>query len=175
MHCVTKAFVEVFSRFVGGRTAVFVYNYGTIPGVVHHECAHALLGLVTGAKITEFAPFKPELESGSLGHVGIAPRGNFILRAIQKYFSASAPCLLGPLSSYFLLMLIRSRDWGVPVLVVLWYLLVSIILHSTMSSADVKQMVMGMLPIYILLALVCVVLGITPSEVFDVIREVFVL
>ena len=48
IHLIRTAILRVIGQAVGGETAWFIANRATFLGVVHHECAHALVAILTG-------------------------------------------------------------------------------------------------------------------------------
>lgn len=84
------------SGFVGGSALGCVAFYLLVfPGVVLHECAHFLACLLTGTKVTRFAPFSPARSNDGrlvLGYVRHERRA-FPVGAIIGL----APVLLNPL------------------------------------------------------------------------------
>lgn len=121
-------------------------NYLTFPGVVHHELSHALFAFLTGAKVTEIKLFRIHHKDGRLGYVSYAPRGNFITMSIQKVLSSIAPIVMGFISCSLLYLYARPELedilWQT---VLLYYLMVSIILHMSLSKQDIKVMKSGIL------------------------------
>lgn len=83
------------------------YTYATAPGVVCHECGHALFGLIFGKKIVEFVPFRPQ--NGCLGYVTWERdrEPNSLTARLGNFFSGTGPIWLGSavialLAFYFL-------------------------------------------------------------------------
>ena len=147
--------IRMISKVLGQKFALFIANYLSFIGVVHHELSHALFGLITGAKIHKVSIFHPE--GDSLGKVEMSPRGNFIVRAVQLTMAAIAPVVMGTVTEY----LLYRYAW--PALAELWqkiilvYIMISVFLHMTMSNADIKNAVKG-LPICFLIIFVVVYL-----------------
>lgn len=139
---VIKVLVSFIAKIFGRGFALFVANYLSFVGVVHHELSHALFAFVSGAKINKISLFHPEGQS--LGKVELTPRGNFITRSIQLTLSAIAPVVMGTVTEYLLF----TYAW--PSLTEFWqkilliYIMVSIFLHMTMSSADIKNALKGL-------------------------------
>jgi hypothetical protein len=78
----------------GAGSRVFFYLF-VAPGVILHETAHYLACLVTGTRVSGFAPFKPDLRSDGrlqLGYVRHARRG-----VLVEAFIGLAPLLLNSL------------------------------------------------------------------------------
>ncbi len=138
----------IIRKIFGARFTNILCNYITFPGTVHHELSHALLAFLTGAKIDHISLFKPD--GDSLGSVEYHNRGFFVLRAIQDSMSAIAPILCGAITSSAIIYVIHSCDIPIPAVIALIYILVSIILHMRMSTADIKIMWKGIPVIFIL-------------------------
>ena len=121
-------------------------NYLTFPGVVHHELSHALFAFLTGAKVTEIKLFRIHHKDGRLGYVSYAPRGNFIMMSIQKVLSSVAPIVMGFISCSLLYLYARpALEDSLWQTALLYYGLVSIILHMSLSKQDIKVMKSGIL------------------------------
>lgn len=148
-----KLLVFVLKKLIGSKLTNVLCNYITFPGTVHHELSHALLAFLTGAKIEHISLFKPD--GDSLGSVEYHNRGSFILRAIQDSMSAIAPIMCGMLTSGIIIWVLFKSDLPLWAIIALIYLLISIILHMRMSSADIKIMWKG-IPVIFLIALVIV-------------------
>ena len=86
---------------IPGRMAFYLL---VIPGVVLHEGAHYLACLLTGTKVTRFAPFSPQRSAGRrlvLGYVRHERRGFPVVAIIGL-----APILLNPLGLLFVTALL---------------------------------------------------------------------
>lgn len=129
-------------------------NYVTFVGVMHHELSHALLAFLTGAKVTKIKLFRIHHKDGALGYVAYATRGNFILQSIQKVATSIAPIICGFISSYLLWLYVRpvatENIWS---LRLFYYVLVSIILHMSLSKQDIKVMKGGLLVVITLMTI----------------------
>ncbi|MBR3575037.1 MAG: hypothetical protein IKN97_07705 [Lachnospiraceae bacterium] len=125
-----------------------VYNYLTIPGVMWHELSHALFAFVTLAKVNKIELFKPR--NGSLGRVNFTPRGPYLLRCLQLSLASCAPVITGMLAVFGYMHLIGSYSFSLPVHILLGYLIICIVLHMTMSGADLKLYFKGILVFFIL-------------------------
>ncbi|MDE7422138.1 MAG: M50 family metallopeptidase [Lachnospiraceae bacterium] len=129
-------------------------NYITFVGVMHHELSHALLAFLSGAKVTEIKLFRIHHKDGALGYVAYAPRGNFILQSIQKVATSIAPIICGFISSYLLWLYVRpvamENIWSI---CLFYYVLVSIILHMSLSKQDIKVMKGGLLVVIALMTI----------------------
>lgn len=133
--------------------AFAVANYLTFPGVMHHEISHALLGALTGAKITKINLFKPN--GNSLGSVQMIYRGPWLFRCIQGCMSAIGPVVVGIVTcllTWMYLLPVLNGGFGA---ILVYYLLFSIVLHMTMSSSDMLCFFRGAVGVYIIALLIC--------------------
>lgn len=136
------------ASFIGGKAAFVVVNYLLFPGVMIHECAHALMAVLTGAKVFEVALFRPE--GNSLGHVKIQNRGGTILRSMQNILIASAPMYIGAAVLYGCRILLLKGIESKPIAGMVLYVCISVFFHMTMSKEDIKLFTKG-IPIFMIL------------------------
>lgn len=144
-----KILYSLTVSFLGNKITYFIFNRLTFIGVFHHELSHALLATVTGAKVTKIVFFHPDGER--LGYVEYIARGNIIMRSVQQTMASIAPVLCGALTSvgiYYYMSVSTLVLWQN---VLLWYALVSIIIHMTMSGQDFKVMWRGIPIVYIII------------------------
>ncbi len=160
IHMLNRFIFSILKRIAGTNAALFIANWLTFPGVIHHELSHAFFALITGAKITEFKPFWPDKNTGSLGNINFVARGNLLIRSIQLSLSASAPVIMGTLSSVLLVNWLNSQTMSLSLTVLFIYLLFSIVIHASMSTADVKIMLKGIWVLFILSWIICSIGGI---------------
>lgn len=126
---------------ISDNFAYFFVNFITFPGTFIHESSHLIFAVITGAEVTEVCMF--ENKEGRLGHISYRPRGPFPVQMIQHSLIAVAPTFVGFVLGYFVLQFILESPhewWGY---VGLWYLLISLVDHSTMSDADLKNYFRG--------------------------------
>lgn len=146
----------ILSGILGSFLAYFVCNYLTFAGVVHHELAHALFAVITGAQVTEIKLFQPS--KYMLGYVNFIPRGGKIRQSFQLVLTAVAPIFCGAISSILLYMYITSHTLVLWQIIICYYLLISIILHMTMSQQDLYSYMKGLPIVYIISSLFIYVL-----------------
>lgn len=150
--------------FISPGFAFAVANYLTFPGVMHHELSHALWGFITGAKIKKINLFKP---SGmSLGSVQMIYRGPWLFRCIQGCMSAIAPVAMGIVTCTLTCIYLLPAMTGGSATILVYYLLFSIIMHMTMSPSDMICFIKGVVGVYILVLLVCVLGDINLMQYF---------
>ena len=123
------------------RAGYIVMNYATFPGVMLHELCHVLMAKLTGAKVDKVKFFEPS--GTSLGYVQFHCNGKKSSHAFQMAATACAPVALG----FVVVALLRSGITffhGFPVCqAYLWHMLVSMLLHMTMSKEDLKSYLRG--------------------------------
>ncbi|MBO5620102.1 MAG: hypothetical protein J5959_00560 [Butyrivibrio sp.] len=155
IYLLNKLLYMLLSKITSEKAAMTIVNWLTIPGVIHHEISHAFLAIVTGAVVTEFRPFWPDRTTGSLGHVNFMTRGSLLVRSIQYTLTSAAPVMMGTITSLILFALAR-KTLPITTLIILIYLIFSILIHSSMSFADVKVMLRGIWVLYIGLLIFCI-------------------
>ncbi len=161
IHLIRTAILRVIGEMVGGETAWFIANRATFLGVVHHECAHALVAVLTGGKIEQMQLFHPQ--GDQLGCVVWRPRRLYPGScAIQYTLVSIAPVVFGCCDVYLL------GKYGFPLctqawqIILLGYILFSIFIQSTMSRQDMRVAAKG-LPVCA--AIIFVVLFVTGADV----------
>lgn len=142
MNGLQRLQINLLEKAFGQKAALFICNYITIPGTILHESAHALFGLCTGAKVTEISYL--DTKGDSLGHISYIPRGNPFFKAIQHTMIACAPVFAGLIAEYFLIRGIFYGGFSIWADIGLWYLVVSVADHMSMSSIDIKHYFQGM-------------------------------
>ena len=127
----------------GKKVGEFLVNRFTFLGVIHHEISHAFMALICGAQVTEVSIFK--FKGDMLGNVKFIPRGPKLFRDLQICLAALAPAICGIgtlyLMVYFLNFKIGYTGWKIVLII---YTEVSILLHMTLSSVDIKAALKGM-------------------------------
>lgn len=145
--------MNLCTRCFGMGTSVMIYNYFTFIGVMHHELSHAAAAILTGAKILSINLFKPT--GNTLGNVVFVTRGNKIIQSIQLCFTAVAPVFTGICTLYFL----KSNVWTLcdklALKIIFIYAFISVLLHTSMSSQDIKTYIKGV-PILWLLSFISI-------------------
>lgn len=147
-----KALLYLLSMVFDGDTIWLIANRLTFPGVIHHECAHALLVVLTGAKIEHIELFHPQHDW--LGSVTWYPRAIFFgAKSIQCTLVSAAPVIFGVLDVYLLYAFLLPRCTQIWQIVLVVYLMLSIFFHATMSRQDIGVASQG-LPVCTLILLV---------------------
>jgi len=115
--------------------------YMTAPGVAYHELSHATFGFILGAKITKIQFFQKKDSDGTLGYVTYYTRGPQLLQNFQEFFSSIAPIIWGFLGAYFLVKYLKPvvfNTHNIFLIILFYYFLICILLHSTLSDADMS-------------------------------------
>ena len=137
---------------INRQFAYFFVNYLTFPGTFIHEMSHLSLAVITGADVCEICMF--ESDNGRLGHISYRNRGPWFIKAIQETLISVAPTIVGFTVGYFLLKYILTNSLSLCANIGLWYLVISLINHSTMSDSDLKGYFSGVwifiLPLFLL-------------------------
>ena len=121
--------------------AYFFVNFLTFPGTFVHEMAHLCFAVITGAEVHEICMF--ENEDGRLGHISYSVRGPWFMRAVQHSLTAVAPTVVGLVLGVVLLRVIFAGGLSLWANIGLWYLVISLVDHSTMSDADLEHYFQG--------------------------------
>lgn len=135
--------LRIICYFFGAKFALFTCNRLTFLGVIAHELSHALLIFLTGGRVVGIHLFEFRRD-GRLGHVDFQTLGSRKQRLIQLAMGSCAPVLLGIFNTFIVWKFIQSHMFGVGWTIFLWYLLVSIICHMSMSKEDLKNYFRGL-------------------------------
>jgi len=151
LYGLERAQVEVLGS-VNRDFAYFFVNFVTFPGTFVHEMAHLCFAVITGAEVDEICMF--ENDSGRLGHISYRARGPWFMKAVQHTLTGVAPTVVGFALGYYLLQVIFAGGHSIAEYIGLWYLVVSLVDHSTMSDSDLEGYFQGVwvfiLPLFLL-------------------------
>ena len=139
--------MKFLSKLTSPKKALFIEDRLTFPGTILHECAHAVTAWATGAKVTK-VKFLTFFDAHKLGCVYFQPRGNMLQQRFQLSLTSCAPVLVG-MSALNLLMYINTAiamPWYFRALSI--YLMISIFNHMTMSTADIKNYLRGLISVF---------------------------
>lgn len=156
IYLINTCLYRIIAKVTSEKVAMIIVNWLTVPGVIHHELAHASLAVITGAHITEFRPFWPDRYTGSLGHVNFVARGPLITRCLQYTLISAAPVLLGSISTIVLVTISLRASLTPTMLLLLYYMAFSVFIHASMSLADVKIMLRGIWVLYMISTAFCI-------------------
>ena len=175
-----------FYRNFGSSALTVCYVTGFI-GTPVHECSHALMCLIFGHKITDMKLFQIGAEDGTLGYVEHSYNPRNLYHRIGTFFIGVAPVTVisfllyllsnwltpgmvddlmsvsfrgtffGAIGDIFVILGSNAITWQFWVYLVL---AVFLSLHMTLSGADIKNSLMGMLFLMLPLLAVDIVLGI---------------
>ena len=140
LYVLERAQIEAIGA-VNRDFAYFFVNFVTFPGTFVHEMAHLCFGVITGAEVNEICMFEDDGER--LGHISYCTRGPWFMEAVQHSLTAVAPTVVGLALGFYLLKLIFSGTYTGLACVGLWYLVISLVDHSTMSHTDLEHYVQG--------------------------------
>lgn len=136
--------MQLLARKMGGVKATMLCNRVTFPGVILHELSHALLVIMTGAKVTKMILFNP-FDNKTLGSVEFKTRGGWLKTRIQLALSSCAPVIIGAIIIYFLIKITFIPGMILIFRIIFWYLIISIICHMSMSKPDIKNYLKGLI------------------------------
>lgn len=142
INWITDKTIRFIYKHCGRLVTLLIANYLTFVGTMHHELSHAIFAFCTGAKIIKIDLFYPE--GHTLGKVIFKPRGNAVTKSIQLTMSAIAPVVLGCITEYFLISYVSANSLNGIASFIIYYLIISILLHMTMSKQDIKNAIRGL-------------------------------
>ncbi len=140
---VSQMITLVIAIFVGERASLLFCNYITWPGTVHHEFSHALAAVLTGAKVTRISLVR---HGDKLGEVNFIARGGRLLIGFQMAIISIAPIVCGVITEALLyshVLPVCDSRWKYALLL---YLMISILLHMTLSGQDMQNLSKGIVP-----------------------------
>jgi hypothetical protein len=149
INFISKKISSILSEIIGKHLAYVVMNYVLFVGTIHHELAHAILAFITGAKVEKVELFNPK--NGRLGQVSFRLRKGLIIGGIEAVLASSAPITCGIFSLLALRNLLLSVDMNNIVKGLIYYTMVSIVIHMRMSPEDIQIYKKGILIFSIIL------------------------
>ena len=141
---------KIVAKIFGEKFALVLFDYTTFLGVFHHELSHALLAIMSGAQVIKVVLFQPK--DNRLGYVTFKTRGSAFASSIQNTMIATAPVVCGCISLHFLFSFLQSQELEKWLVIIIWYLIVSIVIHMSMSTEDFRIMWKG-LPVFFFIVL----------------------
>lgn len=145
--------LHMMSNTVGSKVASFICNRVTFPGTIIHELSHALFAILTGAKVLKIKCFEM-FAHGRLGHVDFALRGGKIKKMIQLCLVSCAPVLTGIFLEYLFIKMIFTYELSLGIQIFLWYMVISVADHMSMSPADIKNYMRGLTIVFPMVMLI---------------------
>lgn len=140
LYCLERLQVEILKK-INRDFAFFFVNFLTFPGTFVHEMSHLIFAVISGAEVHEICMF--ENDNGRLGHISYQVRGPWFMQAVQHSLTAVAPTVVCIGLGCFLLNYIFTAKLSLGMNIGLWYLVISLIDHSTMSDADLDHYFRG--------------------------------
>lgn len=131
----------------GARLANFACNYLTFPGTVIHELSHAMLAMMSGAKVVDIKCFEI-FSHGRLGHVDFILRGPAWKQRLQMALTSCAPVVIGLMLEVSLLRTVICYPLEKWMQISIWYLVISIADHMSMSNVDLRNYFRGLVFVF---------------------------
>lgn len=129
---ITAMLVTIFGTAIG----LFMANYITFVGTIHHELSHAIVAFITGAKVKEIRLL--DFNNNTLGHVNYIPRGPMWLQQLQLSLTSIAPIITGIITNSLIISYLKSHTLSLTYRIIIYYVMFSIITHMSMSKQDIK-------------------------------------
>ena len=139
--------LRMLSNTTSNKIACFICNRVTFIGTVIHELSHALFVILTGAKLIKVKIFEIS-KDGTLGHVEFALQGKKWKQFFQLSLISCAPVFMGILIEYLLIKIVLTYSLGLWIEILLWYVIISVFDHMSMSNVDIKNYLHGMIVVY---------------------------
>ncbi|MBO5435598.1 hypothetical protein J6A31_07380 [bacterium] len=139
--------LRLMSDKVGMKIASFMCNRFTFVGTVIHELSHALFVMLTGGKILKIKCFEM-FTHGRLGYVNFATCGPKWKQLVQMSLVSCAPVLMGIILEVVLLKVVFTYELQLWIQILLWYLVISIFDHMSMSTVDIKNYCKGLVLVF---------------------------
>lgn len=139
--------LRILANGIGSKIAYFVCNRVTFVGTIVHELSHALFVVLTGAILRKVRLFEISAD-GTLGHVEFSLTGPKWKQCCQLSLVSCAPVFVGILLEYILLRVVFLYNFGFVRELLLWYFIISILDHMSMSHVDIKNYLKGMIIVY---------------------------
>lgn len=144
--------LQLLQGTIGSKIAYFLCNRFTFVGTIIHELSHAFLVVVTGAKLRKIKLFEVSAD-GTLGHVEFALSGPKWKKMCQLSLISCAPVFIGACLEYVLIKVVFFYNLGFWSELILWYFIISIFDHMSMSDVDIKNYLRGMVIVYPMLVI----------------------
>ena len=154
LNYLEKAEIKLLGSIVGTKASNAIVQRLTFVGTITHECAHAIVALITGCKIVEFKPLIlfDKRNNGELGHVKVAFKPGAIGNAKMSLVSC-APVFVN-LALAWLVYTKMFIGGSLAMKIIAVYLIISFINHASMSPIDTKNYLRGAVVVLILIAIV---------------------
>lgn len=154
LNYLEKAEIKLLGSIVGTKASNAMVQRLTFIGTITHECAHAIVALITGCKIAEFKPLIlfNKNNNGELGHVKVAFKPGAIGNAKMSLISC-APVFVN-LALAWLTYTKLFIGGNIVIKIIAVYLMISFINHASMSPVDTKNYLRGATVILVIISIV---------------------
>lgn len=152
-----RLMVRILSSLFGGKAARWLVVVLTFPGTVFHELSHALMAVLTGARVTAIHLLP---KGDILGSVEFVLRGPALIQSISGTLTAYAPVLLGIPSlwaMYRFIWPLCGAFWQKTLII---YFAGCLLLHMDLSAQDVKECARGICVCFLFLFVAIVIVNI---------------
>ena len=139
--------LKILTDTTGHKIAYFICNRLTFVGTIIHELSHALFVVLTGAMLTKVRLLEVSSD-GTLGRVEFRLCGPKWKQCCQMSIVSCAPVFVGLLLEYVLIRMVFMHKLGFGIELLLWYFIISILDHMSMSNVDIKNYLKGMVVVY---------------------------
>lgn len=135
--------IRLLTQAFNAKVACLIVNRLTFVGTIIHEYSHAFFAMLSGAKVTEIRCF--DIGKGDqLGHCSFYTQGSKLQQMMQLTLTSCAPVVMGLLFETILIKFILPLDMNIGLRIFVWYCIISIADHMTMSSVDIKNYCRGL-------------------------------
>lgn len=163
LNIIVNTIVKIAAQLLGNKLVWLLLNVVPFVGTIHHELCHALLVLLSGAKLLHVELFK--ISKCRLGKVIYTTRGNKLIQSLQNTLVSIAPTLFGSIHGTLILRFAYNSQNEAWIKGLLIYLGISILLHSRMSKQDIKTAKRGLLLSIIVLTLIVFIIRLALWEI----------
>lgn len=139
--------LNILAKTTGSKIAYFLCNRATFVGTVIHELSHAAFVILTGGRLIKVKLLEVS-NNGTLGHVDFALCGPKWKQKCQLSIISCAPVFVGLFLNYILIKLVFFYSLGFWIELMLWYFIISILDHMSMSNVDIKNYLKGMIVVF---------------------------
>lgn len=150
---IEKLEIKLLSKIFGNRKATYIVNKATFIGTITHELSHAAVAIILGCKVTRMKLMSLFSKNWELGHVSVITKPN-IIGKIKLGLISCAPVFVNTTLAIIVYIKVLKVTTSVPITLLGWYLIISLINHASMSSVDAKHYVMGVPFILVLLSII---------------------
>lgn len=158
---------SIVAPITSSGIAYFIAAKLTFPGVIVHECSHALGAFITGARVIEFHPFYFFVKNGgTLGEV-VVGYNTGLWGNVQKFVTGIGP-LIG--CSVVLYFLSKWNPDGYYKGIKIW-LTISMIIHMNMSGQDIRVLAPSIPFMIIAMSIIMYATGLYKVNILEYIKR----